>query len=88
MANSGQQLQAALKKSQAQLQALRTQFARLQGALNAAHQLVAKWSRPMMLAMAVRFLKAKIDRDELNEVSDGTSSTLRSSRFLVLFCML
>lgn len=52
-----------------QLAVLQKQLTRLGEALKKAEGLVSKWSKPMMLEVAVRFLKADLDRDDIKDVS-------------------
>lgn len=51
-----------------QEQVLCAHFSRLRSALEKAEELVGRWSKPMLLARAVRFVKAELDKEDLKEV--------------------
>jgi hypothetical protein len=61
---------------------LQQQMERLSGALEKATKLVSKWSKPMLLDKAVRFLKSNLDEEDILEVSEislrWTQRTLQS----------
>jgi hypothetical protein len=61
--------QSALARDGRQLAVLQQQLKRLGDALMKAAGLVSKWSKPMLLDMAVRFLKAGLDKDDIKDVS-------------------
>lgn len=48
---------------------LKEQLTRLDNALWKATGLLAKWSEPMFLGAAVRFLKANLDKEDIKDVS-------------------
>jgi hypothetical protein len=65
---SGKELwQGALPETAMRL--LEEQLTRLGNALWRATGLIAKWSDPMLLGVAVRFLKADLDKEDIKDVS-------------------
>jgi hypothetical protein len=52
-----------------QLAVLQEQLTRLGEALKKGEGLVSKWSKPMMLEKAVRFLKFDLDKEDIKDVS-------------------
>eukprot|EP00775_Hariotina_reticulata_P013138 gene13138-13268_t len=77
MMGNVEQLQLALEKQPQQLRSLESGFQRLSSALEVALDLVRKWSRPMRLKYAVRFLKENLDKDDIRDVENGINKAVQ-----------
>ena len=67
--NDGEQLLQTLEQSPAQLKVFDNQFLRLGKALGEAEALVTKWARPLGIRTAARIIKAKLDEEDIKDVS-------------------